>query len=821
MSDSHHPSRPTGRDFIRQIIDRHRAEGRYDEIVTRFPPEPNGYLHIGHAKSICLNFGIAAEYGGRCHLRFDDTNPLTENEEFTTAIAADVRWLGYDWGPHLYHASDYFERMYEVAEGLIRKGLAYVDSASEEEIREARGSVTEPGRPTPDRDRPADESLDFFRRMRAGEFAEGELVLRGRIDLASPNMIMRDPVFYRIRHAHHYRTEDAWCIYPLYDFAHCLEDAFEGVSHSLCTLEFDNNREIYDWILDHAGFAEPRTHQYEFARLNLEYTVLSKRKLIELVSGGHVEGWDDPRLPTLAGLRRRGVPPESIRRFCDMIGVAKADSVVDVAKLEYAMRDVLNEQAPRALAVLDPLRVVVTTWPEDGSTQTLQAPIFPDRDDSPRRTLTLGRELWIERDDFAEDPPKGWKRLAPGTEVRLRNAYVIRCDEVVRDEAGRVVELRCSHDAATLGRNPEGRRVRGTIHWAGPDSVEAEVRLYDRLFSVADPNDVPEDGSFIDHLNPHSLEIVRARVEPALVAADSVFAAGGPETFRVQFERLGYFARDAAFTHEAPVFNRIVTLRDTWGARQRADDAAPGAGAGADTGSGAAAGPRAASSARSNARAQPASERRVLTPEERISDERRAAREADPELARRFTHYSEALGLSLEEADVLTGERALGDFFESALAALRAADSGAADSAGASTVAAWIVNDLRPLLSDGVASAACDGAALGQLIALVEADRVTRRAARDVLAELVEKGGSPAAIIERDGLEQLSGRDALLPHVDAALEAFPDKVEAYRAGNTNLLGLFMGQVMKRTGGTADPQAVRELLAERLGGGDDR
>ena len=808
MSETSSAPRSAGRDFIRQIIDRHRAEGRYSEIVTRFPPEPNGYLHIGHAKSICLNFGLAEEFAGRCHLRFDDTNPLTENEEFTQAIAADVRWLGFGWGGHLYHASDYFERMYEVAERLIEKGLAYVDSASEEQIREARGTVTEPGRPTPDRDRPVAESLDLFRRMRAGEFADGTLVLRGRIDLASPNMIMRDPVFYRIRHAHHYRSGDAWCIYPLYDFAHCLEDAFEGVSHSLCTLEFDNNREIYDWILDHAGFNESRPHQYEFARLNLEYTVLSKRKLIRLVSGGHVGGWDDPRLPTIAGLRRRGVPPAAIRQFCDMIGVAKADSVVDVGKLEFPMRDVLNETAPRVMGVLDPLRVVITSWTgaegNDAGTATeaIEAPLFPDREASPTRELRFGSTVYIERADFAEDPPKGWKRLSPGEEVRLRHAYVIRCDEVVRDGKGEIVELRCSHDPATLGKNPEGRRVRGAIHWVGPDAVEAEVRLYDRLFAVADPDDVPEGGDFTDHLNPDSLKSVRARIEPWLV--DDEAAAGvlgvddltaAPEEMRVQFERLGYFARDRDFSAGTPVFNRIVSLRDTWGARATATGSAEPAATPQPKPTGA---PGAAGKAVTKQR-----------PEDRVSDERTAIRAADPALSGRFERYQAELGLSLEEADVLTGSAALAEFFEGALA--RHDDAAA--------VAAWIINDVRALLPDGdIGAARCEAGAVGQLAALVAANRVSRRAAKDVLGELVAQGGDPAAIIERDGLETVGGREALLPVVDEVLSAFPDKVEAWRAGNANLIGLFMGQVMQRTGGTADPASVRELLLERLSQG---
>ncbi|MDT8342237.1 MAG: glutamine--tRNA ligase/YqeY domain fusion protein, partial [Longimicrobiales bacterium] len=538
-----HPRRqsPAGRDFIRQIIDRHRAEDRYPGIVTRFPPEPNGYLHIGHAKSICLNFGLAHEYGGRCHLRFDDTNPLTEDEEYTDAIRRDVRWLGFDWGEHLYFASDYFERMYAVAEALIRRGKAYVDSSSEAEIRAARGTVTEPGRPTRYRDRPVDENLDLFRRMRAGEFPDGAHVLRARIDLASPNMIMRDPVLYRIRHAHHYRTGDEWCIYPLYDYAHCLEDAFEGVTHSLCTLEFDNNREIYDWILDQAGFREPRTHQYEFARLNLDYTVLSKRRLIRLVQEGHVAGWDDPRLPTLAGLRRRGVPPEAIRRFCDLVGVAKANSTVDVGKLDYAVREALNPVAPRVLGVVNPLRVVLTDWPE-GEFRDLAAPFFPDDPDSPTRPLAWGRELWIDADDFAEVPPRGWKRLSPGAEVRLRHGYVIRCDQVVTDpETGRVQELRCTHDPGTLGRNPD-RKIGGTLHWvSAAHAVVAEFRLYDRLFRAPDPDDVPEDGDFIANLNPDSLVVARGYVEPAAVlgtdGAASDAASEAPWEARVQFER--------------------------------------------------------------------------------------------------------------------------------------------------------------------------------------------------------------------------------------------------------------------------------------------
>ncbi len=789
MDDSPATDRATGRDFIRKIIDAHVAESRYDEVVTRFPPEPNGYLHVGHAKSIVLNFSLAEEYGGRCHLRYDDTNPLTEDEEFTHSMQDDIRWLGYDWGEHLYYASDYFERMYEVAEGLIRDGLAYVDSASEEEIRSARGTVTEPGVPTPDRDRPVDESLDLFRRMRAGEFADGAYVLRGRIDLASPNMIMRDPVFYRIRKAHHYRTGDRWPIYPLYDFAHCLEDAFEGISHSLCTLEFENNREIYDWILDHARFEEPRTHQYEFARLNLDYTVLSKRVLIRLVAEGHVSGWDDPRMPTIAGLRRRGVPAEAIRRLARMAGVTKVNSSFDPQKLDYHVRDVLNPIAPRVMGVLRPLRVVITDWPE-GHRERLPAPFFPGRDDSPTRSLTMGQGIWIEADDFRMDPPPGWKRLAPGREVRLRHGYVIRCHAVIEGPDGSPMTLHCTHDRATLGRTPD-RQIGGTIHWvAAETAVAAEVRLFDRLFTRREPLDVAEGEDVMDALNPASREVVTAWVEPAAVrggvGVDALDAEGWDA--RMQFERLGYFARDTESTSARPVFNRIVPLRDGWSPAGDSD----AAGAVADS--------------RSAAPKAPPSPRIVQTDEDRISDDRRDARAADPRLAERFEHYREALGLSVKQADLLTADVATTDFFEAAIDV--AGDAGA--------VAAWIVNDLQGLLPDaGVSALPIAGDALGRLVRMVGEGTVSRRAAKDVLAELVRSGGDPAVIVEREGWGVLADSAALESVVSEVLAAWPDKVAAYRDGKRNLLGLFMGEVMKRTQGRADPATARRLLADVL------
>jgi glutaminyl-tRNA synthetase len=779
-----------GRDFIRAIIDRDLAEGRYDEVVTRFPPEPNGYLHIGHAKSICLNFGLAREYRGRCNLRFDDTNPLTEDEEFTSAIARDVEWLGFGWDG-LHHASDYFERMYEVAEKLIRDGRAYVDSASEEEIREARGTITEPGRPTPDRDRSAEENRDLFRRMRAGEFEDGALVLRAKADLASPNMIMRDPVLYRIRHAHHYRVGDEWCIYPLYDFAHCLEDAFEGISHSLCTLEFDNNREIYDWIMEHGGFEEPRNHQYEFARLNLDYTVLSKRKLRKLVEEGHVEGWDDPRMPTIAGLRRRGVPAAAIRAFCDMIGVAKTNSRVDIGKLEFAIRDTLNTVAPRTMAVLDPVPFEIENWPAE-RVDTLELDRFPGVElpegEAAARELRFGRRILVERDDVTLDPPEGWRRLAPGREVRLRGAYVARCTGVETDDAGRVVAARGTVDMDTLGRNPEDRRVKGTIHWlAEVDAIPAEVRLYDRLFRVPDPDaaaaEAGEDADALDYLNPDS----RVVVPGARIPRDLAGAAPGDA---VQFERLGYFAPDPDGTPEAPVFNRVVTLKDTWGRRLEAEPGAyqiDGSGAGLEV-------------------KKP--ERVVIhqTDEDRVSDERTAARAADDLLAGRFARYREELGLELGDADVLTGNRAVGDLFEGALAVH--------DDAAA--VAAFVVNDVRGLLGDRTPDAlGFTGAQLGALVAAVARGEVSRRSARTVLERMDETGEDPAAIVDDLGLAKVADRDALGAVVAEVLEAWPEKVAEYRAGNRNLLGLFMGQVMKATGGAADPALARELLVAAL------
>ncbi len=549
---------PRARDFIRAIIEEDRRSGKHGgRVVTRFPPEPNGYLHIGHAKSICLNFGVAQEYDGTCHLRFDDTNPTKEDVEYVDAIKEDVRWLGFDWGDSEFYASDYFERLYEYAVRLIGAGLAYVDSLSADEIREHRGTLTEPGRDSPYRDRSVEENLDLFARMRAGEFADGEHVLRAKIDMASGNINMRDPTIYRIRNTPHHRTGDTWCIYPMYDYTHCLSDAEEKITHSLCTLEFEDHRPLYDWVLDRLQ-TPSHPQQIEFARLNLSYTVLSKRKLLRLVEEGHVDGWNDPRMPTLAGLRRRGYPAEAIRNFCDRIGMAKRDSLVDVAMLEHAVRERLNTAAPRYMAVLDPLKVVIENYPH-GESEELDAVNNPEDEAAGTRKVPFSGTIYIERDDFQEDPPRKYFRLAPGREVRLRYGYFITCVGVEKNAAGEITELRCTYDPATRGGDsPDGRKVKSTLHWvSAAQSVEAEVRLFDRLFTVEDPNAVASGTDFIEVMNPDSLKVVRGRLEPALAAV--------PPGATVQFERQGYFCADEVdSTPWRLVFNRTVGLRDAW-----------------------------------------------------------------------------------------------------------------------------------------------------------------------------------------------------------------------------------------------------------------
>jgi glutaminyl-tRNA synthetase len=550
---------PERGDFIREIVAADLREGRVSEVVTRFPPEPNGYLHIGHAKSIALNFGIASEFGGRCHLRFDDTNPIKEEQEYIDSIQADIRWLGFDWGEHLYYASDYFHQLYDWAVHLIEAGKAFVDDQSADEIRETRGTFTEPGKNSPWRDRSIEENLDLFERMKKGEFPDGARVLRAKIDMASPNINLRDPVLYRIAHAAHPRTGGEWCIYPMYDFAHGQSDAIEHITHSICTLEFEDHRPLYDWLIENLP-VPARPHQYEFARLNLTYTVLSKRFLLRLVNEGRVRGWDDPRMPTISGLRRRGFPAEGIRNLATVVGVSKADSVVEIEMLEHEARDVLNRIAPRRFAVLNPLKVVIENYPE-GRVEELEAVNNPEDPSAGTRKVRFSRELFIERDDFMEEPPAKFFRLAPGREVRLRYAYFVTCTEVVKDGEGEVVELRCSYDPATRGGDsPDGRKPKATLHWLSADhAVSAEVRLYDHLFTRPDPG---ADGDLFADLNPDSEQVLEGcLVEPALAEV--------PVGETVQFERLGYFCPDPDSAPGKPVFNRTLTLRDTW-ARVRA-----------------------------------------------------------------------------------------------------------------------------------------------------------------------------------------------------------------------------------------------------------
>ena len=753
--------------FIRDIIDEDLRTGKYTRVVTRFPPEPNGYLHIGHAKSICLNFGLAADYGGVCHLRFDDTNPETEDMEYVESIQRDVRWLGFDWGDKLFFASDYYEQFYLHAVGLIEKGRAYVDSSSEEEIRRMRGSLTAPGTPSAHRDRTPAENLDLFRRMRAGEFPDGAHVLRGKCDLAAANMKMRDPLLYRIRHADHYRTGKAWCIYPMYDYAHPLSDAIEGITHSICTLEFENNREIYDWVI--AACETPaRPEQTEFARLNLGYTVMSKRKLLKLVEGKLVDGWDDPRMPTLAGMRKKGITPEAIRAMCDRIGVAKANSMVDLGKLEFAIRDDLNRRAPRVMAVLRPLRVVLNGF-APGQVEDIEAPSFPPDVGKPgTRRVQLTHVIYIERDDFAVDPPPGFHRLAPGREARLRYAGIIRCDEVMRDRSGEVHELRCTYRPA----GPGDADVKGVLHWVSADkSLGCEVNLYERLFTAEKPDEAAEFLAHLDH-NSHQ-RLTGCRIE------SSVSDAGVGARF--QFERLGYFILDSR-DGGAPVFNRIVGLRDS-APKPEARPAAPAA---------------------EKKKKNPKNDTR---PERRSGAEQRdVARQKSPELAAKLERFTGELGVPREEAEILSGDLDLAAFFEAAVAA----------GAPAAATATWVVNELMGQLEDrALDSLPFGGKEAGGLVALLADGTLSSAGAKEVLAELLEHGGDPARIVERRGLEQVSDAGALDPIVERVIADNPDPVARYRAGKVGLLGFLVGQVMKASGGAANPATVQELLRRKL------
>lgn len=784
--------------FITEVIDDDLRSGRVRQVVTRFPPEPNGYLHIGHAKAICLDFGLASDYGGRVHLRFDDTNPTTEDIAYVESQIEDIRWLGFEWDELLY-ASDYFEQLYRYAETLIERGEAYVDGRDEATIRATRGTVSTPGTPSADRDRSVAENLDLFRRMRAGDFKDGSYVLRAKIDLANANMLLRDPVLYRIKHAHHYRTGDAWVIYPLYDFAHPLSDAIEGISHSLCSLEYDNNRAVYDWLVSRL-YDPPRPHQYEFARLQLDYTVLSKRKLIALVQEGHVGGWDDPRMPTIAGVRRRGISAAAVRELAQRVGVTKANSRTDPSLLENIVRDQLNPVAPRVMAVTDPVALLLDD-PHGllAALPSVEAPYLPadvapaagdvseGRRPSSRR-LSLSDRLWIERDDVLADPPAGFKRMAPGRAVRLRHGPVVLCSAVETDDDGRVLQVRAELLPDSVGRNPDGHKVWAAIHWLDQTSAQpAEFRLFGHLFSVPDPD--AEGVDFRQALNPDSLVRRHGFTEPSL-AAD-------PVDTRYQFERLGYFWRDPVDGGGDPaVWNRIVTLKDGWTkAQQRQADGANAKGAktqGAKTQGGEA--------AKAADQAAPATAA--------------AVDEADPLAGLVATDRARAeawlpLGLRPADAAILATEPALAQRFDQAVAA--GAEVGLA--------AAWTVQELRPLLraQGGSLPATLDGQALADLLAELGQGRLNSGTARQALAAMAAGEGDLATVVEAHGLANLADDQALAQVVDQVVAAHPSEVQAFRDGKQALIGFFVGQAMRASGGRADPKTLQRLLRQALEG----
>jgi len=771
-------------DFIRVIAADDVRHNRYGgRVVTRFPPEPNGFLHIGHAKSICLNFGVAMDFGGFCNLRMDDTNPATEDISYVEAIQRDVRWLGFEWGDRLYYASDYYEQLYGYAVQLIEGGKAYVDSLSEEEIRDYRGTVTEPGRESPYRSRTVEENLDLFARMRGGEYADGAHVLRAKIDMSAANMKMRDPLLYRIRHAHHYRTGNSWCIYPMYDFAHPLSDAIEGVTHSICTLEFENNREIYDWLMANTQKA-PWPHQYEFARLNLDFTMMSKRKLLQLVTEGHVDGWDDPRMPTLAGLRRRGVRPEAIRTFSETIGVAKTNSRVEISLLDHCIRDDLNYVAPRVMAVLRPLKLIIDNYPE-GQEEWLEVPYWPrDVPKEGSRSVPFCRELFIEQDDFMEFPPDDFYRLAPDREIRLRSAYVIKCVNVVKEpQTGKVVEVHCTYDPETKGGNAgKGRRVQ-TIHWVSArHALSVEVRLYELLFTIPNPDDLEEGKSFRDYLSPYSKQVLTpCYIEPS-VASD-------PSGMRYQFERLGYFVSDLQDSRPGHlVYNRIIELRDSWVAKRDAAEVVQ------------------STPATTTAKVTTATTGSEPENRRNKTEARDAVRASNPELLARLTRYSQELGLSYEEADFLSGDVALANFFEDALNAYDNPKS----------VANWVTNEvLREAKGRSLANLPVRGRQVGALAALVDRGDVTPAMAKQVFAIMMETGSDASQIIREQGMAPIRDSQELQAFVDKVIDANRVKVEQYRGGKSGLLGFFVGQVMRETQNRADPKLVQELVQASL------
>ena len=759
-------------DFIRSIIaDDVKSNKHQGRVVTRFQQEPNGFLHIGHAKSIYLNFSAAATHRGVTHLRLDDTNPETEEEAYVEAIKTDIEWLGFDWGTHLYHASDYFDQLYLYAQELIEKSLAYVDSLSESEIRKYRGSVLKPGRDSPYRNRSISENLQLFAQMKAGDFSDGEQVLRAKIDMSSSNMLMRDPVLYRIRHATHYRTQDDWCIYPLYDFTHCLSDSIEGITHSICTLEFENNRDVYDWILDNLDIPQPQPQQYEFARLNLAFTVLSKRKLLQLVEGQFVDGWDDPRMPTIAGIRRRGVPAKAVRDFCKMIGVAKTENRVDLSSFEYAVRNELNYTAPRVMCVVDPLKVIITNYDESDTTY-LDAPYFPeDVGKEGTRPLPFTREILIEQSDFEENPSKGFRRLSPGEEVRLRYGYIIKCERVIKNEEGEVSELHCSYDSKTKSGAPTNqRKVKGTIHWvSATESLPAEVRLYDRLFSVSNPEDVDEDKHFTDHLNVDSLVVLkRSRIE--------VSVASDPPEMHYQFERVGNFISDSKDSRPNNlVYNRTVTLKDTWKSSQENKNEQP------------------AQVKITSKKKQPSRAKNIIPRPKPLSEQQLSS----------ANKMIDQFGIPEGDAKIFARNPTLMELFRSA----------SEETDDYNALSKWCINEIPKNIMD--LDSPLSGKSVGELVKLRSLGKISSHSAKKILRVVANTGKSINEILEEETYAMIDDDQQLKDIVTEVIEGNEDAVQKYLSGKIQLLGFLVGQVMLKTGGSADPNKTRALMESSL------
>ncbi len=744
------------KDFLRAIVEEDLKSGKNKEIVTRFPPEPNGFPHIGHAKSIYINFGIASDYHGHCNLRMDDTNPTKEDTKYVEALKDAVEWLGFDWGDNVYFTSDYFPKLYDYAVELIKMGKAYVDSLTEDEIREYRGTVTQAGKRSKYAGRSVEENLDLFERMKKGEFKDGEHILRAKIDMSAANMKMRDPLLYRIRHAHHFRAKNEWCIYPMYDFAHCLSDYIEGISHSICTLEFENNRDIYNWVLDTLSLTTPRPYQYEFARLGINYTVMSKRKLLELVQSGQVSGWDDPRLPTIAGYKRRGYTPESILNFCDQIGIAKANSTVDVAQLEFCIRDDLNKKVPRVMCVLDPLKVTIENY--EGC-EEIDAPYYPH--DVPKdgsRKIPFSREIYIERDDFIENPPKGYFRLTPEQPVRLRHGYIITCKEVIKDSNGNILEIKAQyHPESKSGCDTSSIKVKSAVQWvSAAQAKRVEIRVYDRLFK----NEAPEG---IEDLNPDSLKVIKnALIEPAAITEK-------PDE-RFQFERQGYFYADPIeYTDEKPVFNKIVGLKDSWAKKTKTTKSAP----------------------------------KPQTKKIQVDGEVVPMSEVQQIL---FDKYTGKLGLNSEVANTLARDKELSCFYEDALSVNNSPV----------TIANIVANEVaRELKESQIDELKFSAKQISELVKMVDDEIISSKIAKQVFEEMAKSGENPTQIVENKGLIQISDPSKILPIIDEIFAKNPDNVAKFKAGNTKLLGFFVGQVLKTTGGKANPKVVNSLVTQKL------